>query len=186
MKHNRTFGRWRRRELTLSLRVCLSSVHRAWGLCVVNAWMMICQGVRTRFLVYDDEWATLPPHAMFSISRLSLWLPAAQTPPSPDCTASQVNCNSKSRSSERSSFCAHKHTCASEPKKKPAPVVGRSRRRGLYTAVKVFMAFRWTKSEKEVQRERDPPPKVNFEEQGNEITQVVCWGMPDKWTEKTK
>lgn len=69
-------------ELTSNLRVCLSSKHRLWGLCGVNAWMMICQGVRTRFLVYDDEWATLPPHAMFSISRLSLWLPAAQMLPS--------------------------------------------------------------------------------------------------------
>lgn len=68
-------------ELTLNLHVCLSSKHGLWGLCAVNGWMMICQGVRTRFLVYDDEWATLPPRAMFSISRLSLWLPAAQTLP---------------------------------------------------------------------------------------------------------
>lgn len=45
----------RRRELSLNLRVCLPSVHRVGGLCVVNAWMMICQGGRTRFLVYDDE-----------------------------------------------------------------------------------------------------------------------------------
>lgn len=96
-------------ELTLNLRVCLCSKHRLWGLRAVNAWMMICQGVRTRFLVYDDEWATLPPHAMFSISRLSLWLPAAQTLPSRTALPARLTVIQS----------PHEHTPGWEPKPLP-------------------------------------------------------------------
>lgn len=45
----------RHRELTLSVRLSFHCKHRVHSLCVVNAWLMICQGVRTRFLVYYDE-----------------------------------------------------------------------------------------------------------------------------------
>lgn len=90
-----------------------------------------------------------------------------------DCTVSQVNCNSKSRGGERSSFCAHKDTHASEPN--ALLLLGTAGGGGFYTAVKVFMAFRWTKKwEWGAEGERDPPLS-QFEQQADKTTEVAWW-----------
>lgn len=117
---------------------------------------MICQGVRTRFLVYDDEWATLPPHAMFSISRLSLWLPAAQTLPSLTALPARLTVI-QSLGVARDHLPAHTSTRTHRSQNHSCCCA--QQEAGLYTAVKVFMAFRWTKSENKVWRESAIPPK---------------------------
>lgn len=159
-------------ELTLNLRVCLSSKHRLWGLCAVNAWMMICQGVRTRFLVYDDEWATLPPHAMFSISRLSLWLPAAQTLPSLTALPARLTVI-QSPGVARDHLSAHtstrvrrsqNHSCCCAQQEAGA----------LHSSESLYGIQMDEKWERGAEGERDPPLSQS-EWQAGKITEVAWW-----------
>lgn len=93
----------------------------------------------------------------------------------PDCTASQVNCNSKSRSSERSSICSQKHMRAS----KPSPLLLSCTAGGgaLHSSESLYgiqMAEKW---ERGAEIERNPPLS-QFKQQADEITQVSHYPVP--------
>lgn len=106
-----------------------SSALTVQGPCAVNVWMMICQGARTRFLVYYDEWATLAPHThhVLYIEAVTLALHST-TLPSPTVTPAGVTVLD-SLGVPDSSVSAHGHTCATLT----SPVVVHNRR-GIYTA----------------------------------------------------
>lgn len=74
----------------------------------------------------------------------------------PDCTASQVNCNSKSRSSERSSICSQKHMRASKPN--PLPLSCTAGGVALHSSESLYGIQMDEKWERGAEIERNPPP----------------------------
>lgn len=150
--------------------LCLSfqCTHRVQGLCVVNAWMMICQGVRTRFLVYYDEWATLALHTPCSLYRSCHFGFLQHNHAFSNCNTSQGNCNSKSQGSRIIRKHTHGHTCG-----QPKPLLL------LYTAGKGFTQ-QWKslwhsdgRNGRTRGRGRAGSPLSQFEQQADKITQAV-------------
>lgn len=174
INHKHAHNRCRQHELTVSL--SFQCTHRVQGLCVVNAWMMICQGVRTRFLVYDDEWATLALHTPCSLYLSCHFGSLQHNPASSNCKVGPGE-RKKTLSGYLTHLLAHTRTHTRTTQISPVVVLSR---RGLYTAVKVFIAFRWTEQGNEGGREGAGSPLSQFEQRADEIKQVVVAGLTNE------
>lgn len=112
IKHKHVYNRCRQHELTVNVCGCLSRAKPTRPACVVCVWKMACQGTRTQFLFYSDEWAALTLHTASSLYLSCHFASVQHKAVFSHCKNSQGNSRRQFWSSWNLPVYTHGHTCA--------------------------------------------------------------------------